>query len=503
MKLIIVDDEMLIRKLIRMKLDTEKLGIEIVGEFGDSASALDSILELDPDIVLSDICMPGDDGISFSEKITQMKPGAKVIIITGYNDFEYARRSIKAGVFDYLMKPVQAEELNACVKRAYEEILRENSKTEQQQKLEEEWKVNLSMLRAAFINELLVKESVEGDIRERLNSYEIEVDESASSGLIIGIVTVKEIVLDPKLPILMEKEVTEFFSSEKYICVVKDSWGRIMVLCSTRDFPMQECLGIVTNVIIKKYGCHVSFAVSDVYGGWADAHQAYLSALNNLQISYSGKSSYECVADLKSDEIVRLLEKGETGQAREKIMSVLYSAPEDMSCAALKQKIQVYLRALKAEISPNEMLISFENEYEFFTSRSELEWWMNAQMIPILIQKKNMSDNDLLMKNVVTYIYDNLDNPDMNQNTLANEFAVSSSHLSRLFKQYLGRTYVNVVTDFRMVKMITLLHSTNLKDRDIGIEIGIPDAHYLSIWFRKITGVSVSEYRKLIVAGEA
>ena len=88
LKVILIDDEMLIRKLIRIKMDTEKLGVEIVGEFSEANSALAVLGQLRPDIVISDICMPELDGISFSEACIRILPGVKIIIITGYDEFE-------------------------------------------------------------------------------------------------------------------------------------------------------------------------------------------------------------------------------------------------------------------------------------------------------------------------------------------------------------------------------------------------------------------------------
>ena len=115
LKVVVIDDEMLIRKLIRMKIDTKRLNLEIVGEYANGASALQDLEEIKPDIVISDICMPEADGLLFSEECVKRFPEIKIILVTGYDDFEYARRSIKAGVFDYILKPVQEEELNASL----------------------------------------------------------------------------------------------------------------------------------------------------------------------------------------------------------------------------------------------------------------------------------------------------------------------------------------------------------------------------------------------------
>ena len=132
LRVIVIDDEMLIRKLIRMKIDTKRLNLEIVGEYANGMTALKSLEETKPDIVISDICMPEADGLLFSEECVKRFPEIKIILVTGYDDFEYARRSIKAGVFDYILKPVQEEELNASLQRAANEILKICSEKEKQ-----------------------------------------------------------------------------------------------------------------------------------------------------------------------------------------------------------------------------------------------------------------------------------------------------------------------------------------------------------------------------------
>lgn len=147
LKVILIDDEMLIRKLIRIKMDTEKLGVEIVGEFSEANSALAVLEQLRPDIVISDICMPELDGISFSEACIRILPGVKIIIITGYDEFEYARRGLKAGVFDYLLKPVQTEELNHTLEQAVKAIHSEKTAEENRKKLLKDFREHLPVLR--------------------------------------------------------------------------------------------------------------------------------------------------------------------------------------------------------------------------------------------------------------------------------------------------------------------------------------------------------------------
>ena len=92
LKLMIVDDEYLIRQYIRNCIDWEKLGYTIVGELGTAQGALQLAEELKPDVVLTDICMPGLDGLSFAGLLKGICPNVRVIAVTGHDDFEYAQR---------------------------------------------------------------------------------------------------------------------------------------------------------------------------------------------------------------------------------------------------------------------------------------------------------------------------------------------------------------------------------------------------------------------------
>lgn len=110
-QMITVDDEYLIRNLIKNCIDWNKIGVEIIGEASNSEEAIEIIKENQPDIVLTDICMPSTDGLDMSNYILDKYPNIKVVVITGYDEFEYAKRAIKVGVSDFILKPINDDEL--------------------------------------------------------------------------------------------------------------------------------------------------------------------------------------------------------------------------------------------------------------------------------------------------------------------------------------------------------------------------------------------------------
>ena len=116
-KVMIVDDEKYVRMGIKTETDWALIGCEVVAEASNGLEALEMAEEARPDLVVSDIRMPKMDGIELAEKLTEKYPGVKVIFLTAYNEFEYARQAIRIGVSDYLLKPFQDGELEASVQR--------------------------------------------------------------------------------------------------------------------------------------------------------------------------------------------------------------------------------------------------------------------------------------------------------------------------------------------------------------------------------------------------
>jgi two-component system response regulator YesN len=111
LKVILVDDEVLVRDLLKRCVDWGGLGAMIAGEASGASEALAMVDQLLPDLVFTDICMPSMDGIELSELILAKYPWIKVVIITGYEDFDYAKRSIQAGVSEYILKPINDAEI--------------------------------------------------------------------------------------------------------------------------------------------------------------------------------------------------------------------------------------------------------------------------------------------------------------------------------------------------------------------------------------------------------
>lgn len=497
LKVIIIDDEMLIRKLIRMKMDMDKLHLELAGEYQDGADAIEHLQEVQPDIIISDICMPEVDGLSFSEACLQLFPDMKIIILTGYDDFDYARRGIKAGVFDYLMKPVRADELNATLQRACNEIVQLRQQAQKQNKLLEEMKRNLPALRDIYLNQALLQEPPDDDMVSNLETYGIKISHETDCGIQLGIIAIKESIFELELTDQILDEAKSFFQSDADILVFRDHWNRIVIVAGKADLPFAECLDILTAIIQEKYRCHFSLGLSERYCNWMCLHQSYVNALDDMQKKHD-TSQQKSAAYGPWDQLAGFLQKGLAEESLA-IIRQIFSDTESPSDTLQKKCIRSFQKLyLDLEIKPAS--VRFDKGLKWCHTIDQLNRCVTGIVTELTVRKKSTLDcrYSELITQAISYMAAHMQNEQLNLNLLANVFCVSSGYLSRLIKQYTGRNYGDILSDFRFLKMLELMNTTDQKDCDIGVQIGIHDAHYLSIWFKKMSGCSVTEYRKTI-----
>lgn len=148
MKIVIVDDELRIISLVKHLIPFKQLGLVLAGEALNGEEALELCSRVEPDIIMTDIRMPGMDGLSLIKKIKEILPLSIIIIISGFNEFEYARKALKLGVFDYILKPIDVDEITDILSKAI--IVKKKYKTDM--KNSRNMKEQIRKLQNDFIN---------------------------------------------------------------------------------------------------------------------------------------------------------------------------------------------------------------------------------------------------------------------------------------------------------------------------------------------------------------
>ncbi|MGG3470250.1 response regulator [Neobacillus pocheonensis] len=199
LKLLIADDEVIIRRGLKAAVDWEKFSIQVVGEAEDGELALEMAKELRPDILFLDICMPFLNGLDLIRQLENILPDSLFILITGHDEFSYAQQAVRLGVFDYLLKPVNVKELENVIERAAEELKSKNHL----QKRDKQFEGNRELLKIDFLQKLVGGGISKEDIKEECPLFNVKLD-----GL-IGVSVIKLLNID--------LHIAEEFWSEKLL----------------------------------------------------------------------------------------------------------------------------------------------------------------------------------------------------------------------------------------------------------------------------------------------
>ncbi len=184
-KLLIADDEAIIRKGLRNSINWNELNIEIIGEAEDGEIALKLASEMEPHIIMLDICMPFLNGLELIKKLKEANQKCLIIIITGYDQFEYMHEALKLKVFDYILKPVNRENLKDTISKVVQELSKIEQKRNYLDWTNKQVDENLNALRQSFLDNWLKGKLTYQKIVEELNFLKINFEES------IGIIAIK------------------------------------------------------------------------------------------------------------------------------------------------------------------------------------------------------------------------------------------------------------------------------------------------------------------------
>ena len=172
---LLVDDEEDIIRIIMKKLDWESMGLTIIGHAANGVEALEMAEELTPDIVMTDIKMPYMDGLTLCRKLKELSRTIRVIIFSGFDEFEYAKEAIKMEAEEYLLKPVNAVELKEVFERVKNDLDQERAEKRDTEKLKSYYMESLPVLQESLYMALLEGRITSGQIYKYMDTYQIRL----------------------------------------------------------------------------------------------------------------------------------------------------------------------------------------------------------------------------------------------------------------------------------------------------------------------------------------
>lgn len=532
LKVFLVEDESVIREGFRDKIPWEQYGFQLVGEAGDGEMALPMIRKLKPDLLITDIKMPFMDGLSLSEIVKEEFPKIKIIIISGYDDFEYARQAIKAGVDQYLLKPITRTTLRGVLLEMKEKIEQGMEQKDYQAQYQDEVQEFEQFSLRRFFEKILEGKLSVKEIYEEAAAQSLQLTASCYNLLLFSIYEKAEVSSRESRERLIRKQEEVFhyflrhpqyilfrFNVSCYGVLIKseqsqmeelteNSLAHLKKVCAPEEDHLEWYVAVGTEVerLSMLPQCYKDanhyFAYRFIKPGLHVLSETTLSDC----LAGQGEKNIGTVDFMQMDpEIIRdFLSRGEDKEIHDFVESYLYNIQNALKSRMFRSYVILNIRfavvAFLESIGADQAEYLEEIEHAVQMIRSEdseiFEYFAGMLETAMEIRDRiNSCQGGKMLKKALDYIDDHYDCDTLSLNLVAENIGMSASYLSAIFSQNLQKTFVEYVTEKRIEKAKKLLKQTDKNSGEIAKEVGYKDSHYFSFVFKKLQGCSPREYR--------
>lgn len=531
-KVFLVEDEMVIRNGIVKSINWEKEGYRLVGEASDGELAYPMILKEKPDILLTDIKMPFMDGLELSRLVKQELPDTKILIFSGYDEFEYAKEAIRIGVTEYLLKPVSSEQLLEVMRRISKQIEQDREEREMLRQYQEDMKENVERERQNFFSHVIRGEVSIGEAVKNGKKYGMDLSAGFYSIILFKIFsTPEENIVSEHIWKICEKIETKVDEIPYAYYFQRGIDGWVFLLTAESKEQMEErqknlcgCLAeIMKNERKVEYFGGIGKPVERIRNlgqSFRDAERIFAERFTRQSNQFL--SGFEKMDVYKDDEF-QIKDLGDVGKLREMIEKFLNNGTKE----ELEEFMDTYFIRMKEDklqstlmrqyiimdiyiviMSFCEKIDAVNHDYQQETEklkstiqnmnsvseiRSYITYMLNQAIeLRDSISKKRYAD---IIKAAEKMISEHYMSEEISLNSVADSVGMSPSYFSSVFSKESGKTFVEFLTETRMEKAKELLMCSALKTSEIGYEVGYKDPHYFSYIFKKTQGCSPKDYR--------
>ena len=519
----LVDDEPIVLEGIRSKIDWEKDGFSFAGEATDGEIALSMIHEIKPDILITDIKMPFMDGLELSAAIKKTQPWIKIIILSGHDEFDYAKKAISIGVEDYLLKPFTSEDVIASLKKIAVQIDRERTQLSDISRMKEELKTHEKLVQKEFLNNLVHGSADMTNLMSKCQELGIDLFSRCYKIFISRIESRTQNTRNQEEACsrlnsysgTWEGTYSFFHHSNRLVCICKGSSAgeleeTVFRLAETIEHiaTQNEDCYVVTG--IGKTIDHLSLIPSSYEDAKKITEADRTGTPQNLIISSDDLSPApgNGYLELKeNDPIVDRLKyasKNDISAIIEESMALIYDNPSQFNVFASYLLVDMIFAVSKLveslggdikQINPDILQRQFidnavRDEKNFMKT---LEGLLNFAL-EYRDSRMTGKYGDIILK-AKKYIEENYSDQNTTLTSVAEAVAMSPNHFSSIFSHECKTTFIEYLTNVRIENAKRLMKETDMKGYDIAYECGFSDPHYFSYIFKKNTGLSPREYK--------
>lgn len=534
-KVFLVEDEMVIRRGIKNSIDWEKEGYIFCGEASDGELAYPMIIKEKPDILITDIRMPFMDGLELCKLVKKELPNIKILILSGYDEFDYAKEAIRLGVTEYLLKPISSGKLLEALNGVSESIRREKEDKDLVRKYMEEMRENTEHEKQKFFEQMIAGNLSMADALETGKKYEMSLSAGMYNLLLFRFTLGEENRKSGELLGEAEYAIEKLTERLEYVFEFQrgvEGWA--FLLMADNEEQMSERVKELSKdleEIMKNYSTIAYFGgigqpvarLRELEESFREAERAlaarFTMELNRI-ISVDDIRMAQNVDTLDDIEITSF---GEIEKTRTMLEKFLNNGVED----ELDEFVDVYINELPEENLKSVLMRQYiiMDAYIVMMSFCEkiegIEGEMQAQSEELKNSMKTIQTVEeiknyirMLLKKIIgvrdtisgrrysdiieiakdqirkTYMSD-----EISLNTVAAEVGMSPSYFSSIFSKEMGKTFVEYLTEIRMDRAKELLMCSSMKTSEIGYEVGYKDPHYFSYIFKKTQNCTPKEFR--------
>ena len=526
---LLVDDEEEVFQVIMKKLDWEGMGFRIAGYARNGVEALEMAEELSVDVVMTDIKMPYMDGLTLCRKLKEQYQKIKVIIFSGFDEFEYAREAIKIEAEEYILKPINANELREVFERIKNNLDKELDEKRNIDKLREYYLESLPMLQENFLTSLIDGRIPEDSIEEYAKNCSLTLKGPYFVVTVLHISTTNPmegaLPIDPfLLAVSVKKLAEEQLAASEYDSKIVTYLGDGIVIT---QLPTEEAITRFTDCMDKI--CKMAKRVCKATVTAGIGHVC--NQLSQLSLSYHGAknaTSYRVlygntraihIAEMDPQESVdehweeayieKILKKVKMGEQKPLEEAIAEFTGQMAKTRMSLQNYRILVMELIAEIfrfgSNNQINMDevFGNNSDLYNQALQLEStdalgaWLkeNCMKMQRQVTNERQDTTKSFVTRAVEYVKEHYADQELSIETICSYLNVSAAYFSTVFKKETGKTFINYLTDYRMEQAVDLLLTKDEKTYIIAEKVGYSDPNYFSYVFKKQFGMSPSKYK--------
>ena len=541
-KVYLVEDEIIIRQSIKNSIDWEKEGYEFVGDASDGELALPVILKEKPDILITDIRMPFMDGLELSRMVKAELPDIKIVILSGYDDFEYAKQAIKIGVAEYLLKPVSSAVLLEHLSEIAEKVRDEREDLALKKVYYQEMQENEELIKMKFLGELISGKLSLADAMEKGKRFHMNL-----SGPFYRIILFKFIQEDRVKAGQSEDLARAYAAVGNYVDGLKDAFrfqrgveGWAFLLTSVEEdmeaqterfieglkeviapFEALTWFGGIGSEAARLRELRYSFREADkaFAGRFVQEPNQIISVeqLNYEQLDNEFDANIFGEINQFDQIITRFLSSGSLEEVESFVGALFTEISEDhFRSLMIRQYIimNIYATVLTfckklrkdagAEgesygqwegIRENEEIL--KQAVTTAESIDDIKDYIGTLLDHAIELRNTVSGRRYseIIQTAKARIEQDYMSEDISLNSVAAEVCMSPSYFSSVFSKEMGKTFIEYLTEVRMEKAKQYLACSSMKTSEISYEVGYKDPHYFSYIFKKTQGCTPKEYR--------